>query len=272
MPPPFELYPSTSSPENLACRLLGTIHLIVSLKASPPPSPDPSACNKAQLKTFSTLNEELSDFETTLPVSLRYVLRPAPTESHRPPASTSSSATTIKTCSSYDSSAATATTATTSYTADEPPTPTITFPSTNAMLFWSIYWIARLDVLLSLHDLLSFGLEKVMVQTQMALTVEKICASVPNLTGQLDVEKLESSEASPGTAKILGALFATRSLYMGTQVPGISTERRRWIARQLEVIGRERGIGQALVWKDEVSLVDEVQDGSASAEDKVMSE
>jgi hypothetical protein len=135
----------------------------------------------------------------------------------------------------------------------------ILFPSVSVAAIWIAYWLARLSLLRSLTLILSHwhranGLPSISlpdIRADMQSVAGSICSSVPHLIGDVDDNgNMNPSADSQGQG--LGALFATRALYMTAQLQCMSDEQVAWILDRMEFIGQEMGIRQALVLREEI--------------------
>ncbi|KAH7396732.1 hypothetical protein DE146DRAFT_48063 [Phaeosphaeria sp. MPI-PUGE-AT-0046c] len=126
---------------------------------------------------------------------------------------------------------------------EEYPQMIISFPNVNTMILWITFWMTRLEILQCFDQLHVITPQSVTLSSDMSFLVDLICAAIPQMTGQtIAVKEISTSE----TVKHLASLFAMRSLFLAGQVRNSPTVKTRWILQQLEYIGRQKGIGQAL--------------------------
>lgn len=117
------------------------------------------------------------------------------------------------------------------------------FPSTNCMVLWMSFWMARLDVLQCLDKLHIYVPQSPALWSDMALLVDRICAAIPHMTGQMS----QSIEATPqDSVQSLASVYAMRSLLAASQVRSLPTSKKTWMQQQLQFIEQRNGIGQAL--------------------------
>lgn len=111
----------------------------------------------------------------------------------------------------------------------EPDTPheARVFPKLHSVMFWNTVWMARLGVLMFLDKLNPTAGENSAIRSDMALLVNSICSAVTHGLRH----------------NIVGSVLVMRSLLLASQAPCISEDRRSWIARQLELIARLKGVG-----------------------------
>lgn len=119
----------------------------------------------------------------------------------------------------------------------------LSFPSVNTMILWITFWMTRLEILQCFDQLHVITPESITLFCDMSSIVDLICASIPHMTGQtIGLNQVGASEA----IKHIASLFAMRSLFVAGQVLHSPAVKTRWILQQLEYIGHQKGIGQAL--------------------------
>jgi len=136
------------------------------------------------------------------------------------------------------------------------PSIVIILPSISTASAWIAFWLARISVLRTMAALvphqLAFHLTAPLlseIRADMLSVASSICSSVPYMLGQIGAD----GETHPdGKGLGLGALFATRALFISAQLEDLPEDQLKWILDQLSLIGHTKGIRQALVLKDEV--------------------
>ncbi|KAL6892165.1 hypothetical protein GGI43DRAFT_387038 [Trichoderma evansii] len=134
----------------------------------------------------------------------------------------------------------------------------VVFPNMSVSGIWTSYYIAQLSVLKSIAAITALGsvasisdLDLMDVQSSLVAVANTICSTVPYMLGQIN----SSGEVIvDGDTRCAKALFITRSLYLAAQVPGLPDLQVQWIQETLEFIGHERGVGQALVVKQDLAV------------------
>lgn len=210
--PPITLYPGLHSadPSNMACTLLGLMHQSVIVRATMASVTGRfDAGGKEQYSSsLLRLNRQLLSWESGLGEGWRYTTRPT------------DSANTAQEL--------------------ESPNVALIFPGLNSMILWNTFWMTRLGVLQCLYTVYGTPTESSWIHAQMSFLVDNICMAVAYTTGRVALESIEAIIP----ARMIGALFAMRSLWAASQVPTLSTGKRAWIACQLEYIAKHQGIGQ----------------------------
>lgn len=128
----------------------------------------------------------------------------------------------------------------------------VVFPNISVSSIWTSYYIAQLSVLKSIAAINAIsGLDLLDVQSSLVAVADTICNTVPYMLGQIN----SSGEMIvDGDTRCIKALFVTRSLYLGAQVPGLPDLQVQWMQDTLDFIGHERGVGQALVVKQDLAV------------------
>lgn len=133
----------------------------------------------------------------------------------------------------------------------------IIFPNICVSGLCTSYYIAQLSVLKSIAAINELdtvasisGLNLLDVQSSLFAVVDTICSTVPYMLGQIN----SRGENVDGDTRCVKVLFVTRSLYLAAQVPGLPDLQVQWIQDTLEFIGHERGLGQALVVKQDLAV------------------
>ncbi|KAL7900523.1 hypothetical protein HDV64DRAFT_244441 [Trichoderma sp. TUCIM 5745] len=132
------------------------------------------------------------------------------------------------------------------------------FPNIVVSSLCTSYYVAKLSVLRSIAAINGLdtmapisGLNLLDVQSSLVAVVDTICSTVPYNLGQIDSR---GEEVVDGDTRCVKVLFLTRSLYLAAQVPGLPDLQVQWIQDTLEFIGHERGVGQALVVKQDLAV------------------
>jgi hypothetical protein len=129
------------------------------------------------------------------------------------------------------------------YESDETST-SILFPLPNAMFLWGIFWMTRLDLLQRQYRLLSTAIEMSEIWSGMQRLVEIVSTAVPQMAGL--------TVGTSGRGKIIESLYATRLLFMASRVPHLPDNTVLRISQLLDLIAQQKGVGQALVWRQEI--------------------
>lgn len=88
------------------------------------------------------------------------------------------------------------------------------------------------------------------IRKQIRSVAALLCSSVPYLLGHVAKDgKAKAIEDTPA----FGAFFATRSLFVTAQLPGLPEEQVNWILDRLGEIGREKGIRRALILRESIA-------------------
>ncbi|EHK46022.1 hypothetical protein TRIATDRAFT_88599 [Trichoderma atroviride IMI 206040] len=130
------------------------------------------------------------------------------------------------------------------------------FPNISVSSTWTSYYIAQLSVLKSIAAINSLdlvasisGLDPLDMQSSLVAVADTICSTAPYMLGLVN----SSGEMIvDGDTRCAKALFVTRSLYLAVQVSGLPGPQVQWMLDTLEFIGHERGVGQALVVKQDL--------------------
>lgn len=130
------------------------------------------------------------------------------------------------------------------------------FPNISVSSIWTSYFIAQLSVLKSIAAINSLdsvasisSLDPLDVESSLVAVADAICSTVPYMLGLIN----SSGEMIvDGDTRCAKALFLTRSLYLAVQVSGLPDLQVQWMLDTLEFIGHERGVGQALVVKQDL--------------------
>jgi len=145
----------------------------------------------------------------------------------------------------------------------------IILPNINIAGPWIAYWLARLSVLHSIITLVSLQQQLQDVTSSSAETLcdnlwtvtryitSTMCSTVPFLLGQAKTYQADPAACSSGRTPRgagIGAVFATRALFVSAQVDGIPDSLFKWALDTLQFIGAEYGIKQALVLREALLL------------------
>ncbi|PNP43106.1 hypothetical protein TGAMA5MH_05039 [Trichoderma gamsii] len=134
----------------------------------------------------------------------------------------------------------------------------IIFPNISVSSIWTSYYIAQLSVLKSIAAINSLdsvasvsALDSLDVQSSLVAVADAICSTVPYMLGLIN----SSGEViTDGDTRCAKAFFVTRSLYLAVQVSGLPDLQVQWMLDTLEFIGHERGVGKALIVKQDLAV------------------
>lgn len=136
------------------------------------------------------------------------------------------------------------------------PSTVVVFPTLSVGGIWTAKWLAQLLVLRGMVMLAPIALKIGVLCPKPAETRKQIrsvaallCSSVPYLLGHVATDgKAKAIENTPA----FGAFFATRSLFVVSQLPSLPNEQWSWILDRLEEISHEKGIRQALILRESI--------------------
>ncbi|KAJ5293422.1 uncharacterized protein N7443_009375 [Penicillium atrosanguineum] len=137
-------------------------------------------------------------------------------------------------------------------TTDRSPFPlaVVVFPTLSVGGMWTAKWLAQLSVLRSMVLFAPIALKigvtcppLAEIRKQIRSVAALLFSSIPYLLGHVAEDgKTKAIEDTPA----FGAFFATRSLFVTAQLPGLPEEQVKWILDRLGEIGRERGYAERL--------------------------
>ncbi|KAH8658069.1 hypothetical protein BX600DRAFT_62953 [Xylariales sp. PMI_506] len=127
----------------------------------------------------------------------------------------------------------------------------ISFHNVNVIAPWIAIWLCRLTVLACIEQLrpLSSIITMPAVRHALMAIVDQICSAVAALT-ETTTYNASRDESEKGPTPLVTCLWAIRVLYAAAQASDLPSYKRTWIFQQLELIGQEKGIGQALTAKE----------------------
>lgn len=210
--PAVSLYPCfpPEVEDDMNCKYLGMMCQAMSLRRNIPAIDAPYDDVASFVAQVNKLNADILEYESFIPEAWKYSLHTKSTAIGRE---------------------------------EEYPQMMLSFPSVNTMILWITFWMTRLEILQCFYQLHVITPQSITLTSDMSFLVDLICAAIPHMTGQtVALNQVGASE----TVKHIASLFAMRSLYVAGQVRQSPAIKTRWILQQLEYIGQQKGIGQAL--------------------------